>query len=128
VIAYLIDAGILFAGFIVLWIVTLILGAISDTLGGLVFLLGVLAIIGVSIWNMIIRQGTTGQTIGKEQQNIKLVADDTGQPVGPGMAFVRYLLGNVLSSFCYIDLLWPLWDEEKKRLTDKILNFSVVNA
>ena len=128
VIAYLIDAGIVLGIWIAVFIVAIILGAINDALAGIVGLLGYLGIIGFAVWNWIIRQGTTGQTIGKEQQNIRLVADATGQPVGGGMAFVRYLLGSVLSSFCYIDLLWPLWDEEKKRLTDKILNFSVIQA
>ncbi|MCP4227654.1 MAG: RDD family protein, partial [Actinomycetia bacterium] len=76
---------------------------------------------------------TTGQSIGKQQQNIKLVADATGQPVGGGMAFVRLLVAGVISFVScgiagLLDYLWPLWDQDKKRLTDKILNFSVVNA
>ena len=44
------------------------------------------------------------------------------------MAFIRYLLGSLLTGPCWLDLRWPLGDEEKKRLTDKILNFSVVQA
>ncbi|MDH4364140.1 MAG: RDD family protein, partial [Acidimicrobiia bacterium] len=78
--------------------------------------------------NLIIRQGQTGQSIGKSQQNIKLIADVTHQPVGAGMAFVRYLLGGLINIACYIDFLWPLWDQDKKRLSDKVLNFSVVQA
>ncbi|MCP5032026.1 MAG: RDD family protein [Actinomycetia bacterium] len=133
VIAYLIDAGIVLAVYIVFAILALIAGAISDGLGTLVGLVGLLAYIGVLVWNTIIRQGTTGQSIGKEQQNIKLVADATGQPVGGGMAFVRLLVAGVISFVScgiagLLDYLWPLWDQDKKRLTDKILNFSVVNA
>lgn len=128
VVAYLLDSLMVLAGIIVVVILAAIFSAISDSLGVIVAIIGYLAVLGFSIWNFIVRQGQTGQSIGKQQQNIKLVADATGQPVGGGMAFVRYLLGGVLSSFCYIDLLWPLWDEQKKRLTDKILNFSVVQA
>ena len=128
VVAYIIDFAAAFAGIIVVLILAAIFGAISDALGGIVLILGYLGVLGFSIWNIVIRQGQTGQTLGKSQQNIKLVADATNQPVGGGMAFVRYLLGSLLTSLCYIDLLWPLWDEQKKRLTDKILNFSVVQA
>ena len=78
-----------------------------------------------------IKQGSTGQSIGKEKQGIKLVKDETGQPVGGGMAFVRYLVAGVISSvtcgiYGLLDYLWPLWDPEKKRLTDKIVKMSVV--
>jgi uncharacterized RDD family membrane protein YckC len=128
VVAYLIDVVMVVAAVIVVIILAAIFGAINDTLGVIVGIIGYLAAIGFSIWNLIIRQGQTGQSIGKQQQNIKLVADTTGAPVGGGMAFVRYLLGSLINTICYIDLLWPLWDEQKKRLTDKILNFSVVQA
>jgi uncharacterized RDD family membrane protein YckC len=96
-------------------------------------LLGSLAIIGYSIWNFIVVQGQTGQTIGKKRQNIKLVADANGQPVGPLMAFLRYLVAGAISAvtcgvYGLLDYLWPLWDGDRKRLTDKIFKFSVVGA
>lgn len=128
VIAVLIDGGIGLAVFVVGVILAFILGAISDTLGGLMLLVAYLAVFAYSIWNLVIRQGQTGQSIGKAQQNIKLIADATHQPVGGGMAFVRALLGGIINWACYIDILWPLWDQDKKRLSDKILNFSVVQA
>ncbi len=133
VIAVLIDMGIILGVYVATFILSAIAGAISDGLGTLVFLVGLVAYIGGFIWNTIIRQGTTGQTIGKQQQNIKLVADATGLPIGGGMAFVRVLVASAISFVTcgiagLLDLLWPLWDQDKKRLTDKILNFSVVNA
>lgn len=131
--AYLIDVGITIGIYIAALIVGAIFGAINDTLGAIVTLIGVLGYLGFTIWNSIIRQGQTGQTLGKTQQNIKLVRDDSGQPVGPGMAFVRLLVAGLLSFVTcgiggILDLLWPLWDDQNKRLTDKILNFSVVNS
>lgn len=130
-VAWLIDAGISIGIAIVGFIVVAIGSAISDTLGGLLTVVLYIGLFGFQIWNSVIRQGQTGQTLGKTQQNIKLVADDSGGPVGGGMAFVRLLLQWVFSILCYIplilDYLWPLWDDEKKRLSDKILKFSVVN-
>lgn len=132
VIAWLIDAGIYIAIYIATFVVALIGSAASDSLGTLLGLLANLALLAFSLWNWVYKQGSTGQTIGKAQQNIKLVADSTGQPVGMGMAFVRGLLQSVLWFLCLIpgllDILWPFWDSERKRLSDKILNFSVVPA
>ena len=132
-VAWLIDYGIVFGIYVVGFILALIGGAIADALGVLLLLVTYVAAIGFSIWNLLIKQGSTGQTIGKEKQNIKLVKDETGQPVGGGMAFVRYLLAGLLSGvtcgiYGLLDYLWPLWDPEKKRLTDKIVKMSVVLA
>ncbi len=126
--AFLIDWGIGVAIIIVGLILAAILGAISDALGAIMIAVAYLGVFGYAIWNLVVRQGQTGQTIGKAQQNIKLIADATHQPVGAGMAFVRMLLGSIINWVCYIDYLWPLWDQDKKRLSDKILNFSVVQA
>ena len=89
---------------------------------------GAIGLILFPLWNSVIRQGNTGQTIGKSKQNIKLVSDKTGGPVGIGPAIIRYFLGGLLTSICYLDVLWPLFDEQKKRITDKILDFSVVDV
>jgi uncharacterized RDD family membrane protein YckC len=133
VVAYLIDLAAFLAIFVAGFILSAILGAVSDVLGLLASLLTFAAYIAFFVWNFVLQQGATGQTIGKKQQGIKLVADATGQPVGGGMAFVRYLLASAIATVTcgvagLLDLLWPLWDPEKKRLTDKILKFSVVKA
>ena len=132
-VAYLIDVGIVIAASIVLAILTAILASASDSLGAIVNIVGQLGLFGFQIWNFVIRQGQTGQTIGKTQQNLRLVRDDTGQPVGAGMAFVRWLVAGLIAVFTcgiggLLDYLWPLWDDQNKRLTDKILKFSVINA
>ncbi len=132
-VAWLIDTGIVLGIYIGVLILTAIGAAISDTLGSVLSLIGSLAVFGFQIWNFIIRQGQMGQTLGKTQQNLKLVRDDTGQPVGPGMAFVRWLVASLIAVFTcgiggLLDVLWPLWDERNKRITDKILNFSVINS
>jgi uncharacterized RDD family membrane protein YckC len=115
------------------YVVMIVAGWINDVLGVLVFIVGAIAILGYSIWNFYVTQGATGQTIGKEKQGIKLVKDETGRPVGGGMAFVRYLIIGALSVptcglYFLLDILWPLWDADRKRLTDKMLKMSVVTA
>ena len=130
-IAYLIDAAVIFALMIVVVVLAAIVSTASEGLAGVIVAVGYLAAVGVAIWNLFVRQGRTGQSIGKGQRGISLVKDDTGRPVGAGMAFVRYLLAGVLSSvtcgiYGLLDLLWPLWDDDRKRLTDKMLGMSVV--
>jgi uncharacterized RDD family membrane protein YckC len=131
-IAFLIDYGIVFAGYVAVVIVAVVLGAIADVLGGLVGLVGYLAVIAFSIWNLYIKQGKTGQSFGKEKQGIKLVKTATGQPLGAGMTFVRYLVfgaigGATCGLFIIVDLLSPLWNNNR-RYTDQILGNDVVKV
>lgn len=123
--AWLID-GVLYLGGLV---VARIFNAVNGGLG----VIASLALLGFFIWNWVIVQGQTGQTIGKRQQRVRLVKVGTGQPLGPGMAFVRYLVGGLLAAitcgvYGVLDYLWPLWDANKQRLTDKILGNTVVVA
>jgi uncharacterized RDD family membrane protein YckC len=125
VVAFLIDlVAIPVVGWIALAIVAGILGAVSDALGGLVFLLGWLAIVGYTLFYVPYMEGTTGQTIGKKQQGIKTVSAETLAPVGFPMAFVRYLV----NSFCFIFWLFPFFDTQKQTLGDKITKGITVPA
>ena len=63
------------------------------------------------IWNYVIKQGRTGQTFGKARVGIKLVKEETGQPIGGGYSFLRWFLAQLLGSitagiFTIIDLIW----------------------
>lgn len=104
-----------------LWVAVLILsailGAVSDALGALVFLVGWLAIIAYSWGYLPYSEGTTGQTIGKKAQGIRTVSAETGQPVGFGMAWVRYFLNGIV---CGLGWLLPLVDTQKQTLGDKV--------
>ena len=133
VVAWLIDVGLYIGVGIAIFIVSLILGAISSPLGAIVRYLADLVLFAWGIWNIAYLQGTTGQSIGKRTQGIQLVREDTFQPVGFGMAFVRYLLASVLALitcgvYGILDLLWPLWDPKNQRLTDKILKNAVIQG
>lgn len=117
VIGYLIDWGIGVGGYVAILIVGGILGAVSDALGALFTLVGVLALVGYYWFYLPYMEGTTGQTFGKQQQGIKTVSAETGQPVGFAMAFVRYLLNGLV---CNLGWLFPFFDAQKQTLGDKV--------
>jgi uncharacterized RDD family membrane protein YckC len=88
-------------------------------LGYLIYVVGVLA---VSAWNRWYTAGKTGQSWGKRVMGLKLVRASDGQPIGPGMAFVRDLAHVIDGVICYIGYLFPLWDAKRQTLSDKIVS------
>ena len=73
------------------------------------------------IWNYGYRQGTTGSSIGKSIMKFKVVSEKTGQPIGFGMSIVRQIAHIVDGIICYIGYLFPLWDQKRQTLADKIM-------
>ena len=57
---------------------------------------------------------------------IRLLKEETGQPLGAGMSFVRQI-AHVLDSICYIGYLWPLWDRKRQTFADKVIGTVVVD-
>ncbi len=89
--------------------------------------LGVIMSLAFFIWNYCFRQGRTGATIGKSVLAIRLV-NDSMQPIGPGLAFLRYLLNIVNAIPCYLGYFWPIWDDKKQTFADKIMSTYVITA
>ena len=106
-----------------------ILVAVGDE-GLIVTGLGIayLVLIGFALWNNGYRQGTTGQSIGKQVIGTKLVRARDGQPVGFGMAVGRQFLHILDGMPLYIGYLWPLWDERRQTFADKIVDTVVVEV
>jgi uncharacterized RDD family membrane protein YckC len=106
-----------------------ILSSIIGSLGFSLFLYFIFSIgtLGYSIWNRWI-QGGQGQTIGKRMMNIKLISEETGQPIGTMNAFVRDICHFVDGIICDIGYLFPLWDPKKQTIADKIMKTVVVPA
>ncbi|MCW2843521.1 MAG: domain containing protein [Nocardioides sp.] len=100
----------------------------SDVGAGVIALIvvGYLLLIVVGIWNIVIRQGRTGYSIGKGVLGIKLVNEGTGQPIGGWMSFLRQIV-HFVDQICYIGYLWPLWDSKRQTFADKILGTVVIN-
>lgn len=90
-------------------------------------LVGVVTSLAFAIWNVFIRQGRTGYTIGKGVLGIRLLDENTGQPIGALMAFLRQLVHTLDSLACYVGWLWPLWDRKSQTFADKIMHTVVVN-
>jgi uncharacterized RDD family membrane protein YckC len=122
--AYLLDTLIIGVPFVVLYFIAF---AISDALGVIVYIAG---LIGVVYYFAHFEGGETGQTIGKRQLNIRVVDANTMQPgIGTGRAVGRYF-SRILSSLPCIPLgyLWMLWDKDKQTWHDKIVSTKVVQG
>ncbi|MET8999014.1 RDD family protein [Amycolatopsis sp. NPDC004169] len=113
---------------VLLYLILIPVAIIGSNAFSVLALVGSLAWIGWCVYNRWIQQGNTGQSLGKRIAKIKLVREDTGQPIGPGMAFVRDLAHFVDNVICYVGWLWPLWDDKSQTLADKIIGTVVVNA
>lgn len=121
--AYLIDVLIVGVSVAVL---SAIFGAISDVLGLIVYLAG---IVGGVYYFAHFEGGPTGQTIGKKTLNIRVVDATTGQPgIGMGRAVGRYFARIVSALPCYLGFLWMLWDEKKETWHDKMLTTRVTQG
>lgn len=116
------------APLVAFYIIIFIAAAISTTLGTIVYLLGILALLGFFIWNRWLQGGNTGQTIGRKQMGTKLISEATGQPIGPGMAFVRDIAHFLDSIACYVGWLFPLWDDKRQTFSDKIMKTVVIDV
>lgn len=91
---------------------------------GSVLALGALLL---TVANRHVLAGRTGQSAGKRLTGIWLVHRTTGRPIGTLDAFVRDLL-HVLDGLGGVGYLWPLWDEERKTLADKVAETVVVRT
>lgn len=108
-------------------------GKISDDAAGAmmggIFLGYFLLFIGsVLVWLFqIYLLGRDGATLGKRWLKLKVV-DQTGQPLGFGKAFLRELVKQLLGGLCFLLYLWPLFDNQKQGLWDKLFNTHVYDA
>jgi uncharacterized RDD family membrane protein YckC len=112
--------------------VAIVAGILESAIGSLIFdvfmsFVLFVAFIGYMAWNRWI-QGGQGQTIGKKMLNIKLVSEETGQPIGTMNAFLRDLCHFVDGVICDIGYLFPLWDPKRQTLADKIMKTVVIPA
>jgi len=93
---------------------------------GIISLLCILASIGWWIYNRCIQAGRTGQSLGKKTLHLRLLSEQTGQPIGAGMAFARDICHILDSLACYIGWLFPLWDAKRQTFADKIVSTVVI--
>jgi uncharacterized RDD family membrane protein YckC len=115
-IGWLIDA----IAFVGLWIVFYVL---SLVIGFFIGLLGDLCALAIGCF-LAYQVGAFGSTPGMRIAGVKCVSIKTGQPLGVGMGFLRWIIHIVASILCLVpfivDMLFPLWDSQKQTLADKI--------
>ena len=102
----------------------LVLNIIGSTLGrSSSIFYGLFYLIGVAVWgfNRWYQGGPTGLSWGRKALGIRVVSEETGQPIGATNAFLRDLCHLLDWIPCYIGFLWPLWDQKKQTFADKIM-------
>jgi uncharacterized RDD family membrane protein YckC len=68
----------------------------------------------------------SGQTVGKRAMNIRVIDAESGGPIGPGRAVLRYF-ARILSAIpCGLGYFWMLWDDNKQTWHDKLTTDVVV--
>ncbi|MGW3109917.1 RDD family protein [Streptomyces sp. NPDC001091] len=90
-------------------------------------LVGFLFMIAFLVYQ-VIQEGKTGQTIGKKIVGTRTLKEDTGQPLGGGMAFVRQLAHFLDGLPCYLGYLWPAWDSKSQTFADKVCGSIVIRT
>jgi uncharacterized RDD family membrane protein YckC len=126
VIAALIDYVIILVPGIVLFIVTIIMAAIATILGVLFYLV-LLAYWLAAGFYVIGYQNGLGASPGKKITGLRLISEETGQPIGGGMGIARQVC-HALDGICLIGYLFPLWDPKRQTFADKILKTLVITG
>jgi len=94
---------------------------------GALIMLSVIAVcVGYQVWNSAIRQGRTGQSLGKSLAGTKLVDEHSGRPLGAGRAFGRLLAHFLDSLLGYLGWLLPLVDRRRQPIADKLADSIVL--
>ncbi|XVV13952.1 RDD family protein [Actinoplanes sp. CA-131856] len=119
--AYLID-GLCVAPFSILGA---LLGMSDGKINALYYVFALLGL-AVTAYNRWFQGGKTGQSWGKKALGLRLVGEQTGQPIGAGLAFARDLAHFIDAIICYIGFLFPLWDAKRQTLADKIVKTVVI--
>ncbi|WP_433505952.1 RDD family protein [Pseudonocardia halophobica] len=104
--------------------------AISNDLGVVFGIAGVfyLAAFAFALWNTCYRQGTTGQSLGKQLMGTRLVRARDGGTLGFWATLARQLAHVLDAAPLYLGYLWPLWDERRQTFSDKVCDTVVVRV
>lgn len=79
----------------------------------------------------ILMEGRDGQTLGKMALKIRAVRAEDGLPIGFKGAAMRWLAAmafGIVALLGMIEVLWPLWDDRKQTLHDKVAGTVVVKT
>ncbi len=145
VVAALIDGGINIAIMIVLFIIFGVLAGIGGAVGGQdsgaglgILCLGMcitfVSVFGFGLYNKVFLVSKRGASIGQNFQKLKVV-DAAGNVPAVGTLILRLLVQTGLgivpvvgAALVIVDLLFPLWDEQKQTIHDKAASTFVVKT
>ena len=116
---FLIDLALVIVADIVFFILAVIVHPL--------FFLEWIVAIGIALffaWQV----GETGQSPGMRVIGLKCISNQTGQVLGFGMGVVHALACIVNSIICYIGWLFPLWDNQRQTVADKIVSTYVITV
>lgn len=131
-VAYLIDGFILsvviWASWFVIGLLAAILAQGSDSLGGIVVLIGMIAVGVVALLWFPYWWSRNGQTPGLKVMHLKVVRESDGGTLSFGGGFLR-LIGYWISAFVfYIGFLWILVDNRRQGWHDKIAHTYMIEV
>ena len=97
------------------------------------FLISLLIVSALGIlYRTVLEGGARGQTVGKMVMKIAVKDAETGGPIGYLRAFARWLIASILWIAFYLpgilDLLFPLWDQKRQTLHDKVVRSVVLQV
>ena len=81
-----------------------------------------LAMVGYAAWNLGLRQGRRGASLGKGLLDIRVLDATTQQPIGFWRSIVRLLVHVVDVVPLGLGVLWPLWDRRRQSFADKLVS------
>ncbi|WP_345126800.1 RDD family protein [Streptomyces chiangmaiensis] len=102
-------------------------GDSGEAVGTILGWVGVLPIICALVYQ-VIREGRTGQTLGKAVLGIRAVRDRDGRTLGIGRALGRRLLQPLNCVVLGLGWSWPLWDDRRQTFADKIVGAVVLRV
>ena len=126
-VAFLLDLVIVAVPAIVLYIIAFIFGTFSTALFVLFAFIAWAYSIVVGLY-VVGWQNGLGGSPGKKITGLRLIGEETGQPIGGGMGIARYFAHIVDSIICYIGWLFPLWDPKRQTIADKIMKTVVTTG
>ncbi|MUL45785.1 RDD family protein [Mycobacterium sp. CBMA293] len=96
--------------------------------GVLIWLAGIVVAVLFTVWNHGYLQGTTGSSLGKRLLRFQVIDENTGEPVGFGRSVVRQVAHLVDAIPVFAGYLFPLWDDKRQTLADKIMSTVCVST
>jgi len=92
-----------------------------STTAWIIFSVCALIVMVFWLWNFAVRQGNTGSSIGKQMMKFKVVSEQAQQPIGVFKSFLRQIAHSIDALICYIGFLFPLWDDKRQTIADKLM-------